>query len=446
MNKIFLVARREFLSRVQKKTFLLTTILLPLLIFVFYAMIIYFSVKTNDNLRIAVADEANILNGKINSKDDIAFEVLKNETVTSLNTALEQKKIDGYIYIPSTYNLMGKDSLQLKSNKAIGIITREKIQKSFDDVLEEKRLLSLNISKAQLDSVQHSNNRIKFATINGKSDDNTKAGISYIVGYISGFLIYIILFIYGTMVMRGVMEEKMNRIAEVIVSSVKPFQLMMGKITGIGAVGLIQFIIWIVIVFGLQLLLPLIFPDMLHQMQGQPIQPAGMQAMQAAQQMKANGGMNELMNSLHQINFTLIIGCFIFYFLGGYLLYSSLFAAVGSAVNEDPQDAQSLLLPITMPIIFAIVIMTKAVNEPNSGLAVFGSLFPLTSPIVMMARIAHGIPEGVTLWELLLSMGLLICGFLGTTWVAAKIYRTGILMYGKKITWKEMWKWAVRKS
>ncbi len=446
MNKIFLVARREFLSRVQKKTFLLTTILLPLIIFVFYALIIYFSVKTNDNLHIAVADEANILNGKINSRDDISFDIIKNESLESLNKSLEQKKYDGYIFIPSTYNLMGKDSLQLKSNKAIGIITREKIQKSFDDVLEEKRLLSLNISKAQLDSIQHSNNRIQFATISGKSDDNTKAGISYAVGYISGFLIYIILFIYGTMVMRGVMEEKMNRIAEVIVSSVKPFQLMMGKITGIGAVGLVQFIIWIVLVFGLQLLLPLLFPDLLHQMQGQPIQPAGIQAAQAAQQLKANGGMNELMNSLHQINFTLIIGCFIFYFLGGYLLYSSLFAAVGSAVNEDPQDAQSLLLPITMPIIFAIVIMTKAVNEPNSGLAVFGSLFPLTSPIVMMARIAHGIPEGVTLWELLLSMALLIGGFMGTTWVAGKIYRTAILMYGKKITWKEMWKWAVRKS
>lgn len=446
MNKIFIVARREFLSRVQKKTFLLTTILLPLLIFVFYALIIYFSVKTNDNLHIAVNDDANILNGRINSRDDIVFEVIKNQTNATLNKALENKKYDGYIFIPATYNLMGRDSIQLKSNKAIGIITREKIQKSFDDVLEEKRLLSLNISKAQLDSIQHNNNQIKFATISGKTDDNTKAGISYAVGYVSGFLIYIILFIYGTMVMRGVMEEKMNRIAEVIVSSVKPFQLMMGKITGIGAVGLIQFIIWIVLVFGLQLLLPLLFPDMLHQMQGQPMQPAGMQAAQAAQAMKDSGGMNELMNSLHQINFTLIIGCFIFYFLGGYLLYSSLFAAVGSAVNEDPQDAQSLLLPITMPIIFAIVIMTKAVNEPNSSLAVFGSLFPLTSPIVMMARIAHGIPEGVTLWELLLSMALLIGGFIGTTWVAAKIYRTGILMYGKKITWKEMWKWAVRKS
>lgn len=446
MNKIFLVARREFLSRVQKKTFLLTTILLPLIIFAFYALIIYFSVKTNDNLHIAVADEANILNGKINSKDDIAFEVINNQTPESLNTALEQKKYDGYIFIPRNYSLMGKDSLQLKSTKAIGIITREKIQKSFDDVLEEKRLLSLNISKAQLDSIQNNNNRIKFATVSGKADDNTKAGISYAVGYISGFLIYIILFIYGTMVMRGVMEEKMNRIAEVIVSSVKPFQLMMGKITGIGAVGLVQFIIWIVLIFGLQLLLPLLFPDLLHQMQGQPIQPAGMQAAQAAQAMKQNGGMSELMNSLSQINFTLIIGCFIFYFLGGYLLYSSLFAAVGSAVNEDPQDAQSLLLPITMPIIFAIVIMTKAVNEPNSSLAVFGSLFPLTSPIVMMARIAHGIPEGVTLWELILSMALLVGGFIATTWLAAKIYRTGILMYGKKITWKEMWKWAVRKS
>jgi ABC-2 type transport system permease protein len=446
MNKIFLVARREFLSRVQKKTFLLTTILLPLLIFVFYAMIIYFSVKTNDNLHIAVVDDAGILGGKIKAKDDISFEIIKGQEPATLNKALEQKKYDGYIFIPGNYNLMGKDSLQLKSNKAIGIMTREKIQKSIDDVLEEKRLLSLNISKEQLDSIQHNNNRIKFATINGKVDDNAKAGISYAVGYISGFLIYIILFIYGTMVMRGVMEEKMNRIAEVIVSSVKPFQLMMGKITGIGAVGLIQFIIWIVLVFGLQLLLPLIFPDLLHQMQGQPMQPAGIQAAQAAQAMKESGGMNELMNSLHQINFTLIIGCFIFYFIGGYLLYSSLFAAVGSAVNEDPQDAQSLLLPITMPIIFAIVIMTKAVNEPNSGLAVFGSLFPLTSPIVMMARIAHGIPDGVTLWELLLSMALLIGGFMGTTWVAAKIYRTGILMYGKKITWKEMWKWAVRKS
>ena len=443
MNKILLVAKREFLSRVQKKTFLLTTILLPLLIFVFYALIIYFSINSSDNLHIAVVDQANILNSKTNTKEDIEFIVIKNTPVFDLDKALEQKKYDGYIIIPSGYSLTGRDSLLLKSNKAIGLMTREKIQKNFDDILEEKKLQALNISKAQLDSFQHVNNKIEFTTVNGKTDDNKKAGISYAVGYISGFLIYIILFIYGTMVMRGVMEEKMNRIAEVIVSSVKPFQLMMGKITGIGAVGLIQFIIWIILVFGLQLSLTLIFPDLLHHMQSQPIQPGGMQAAQAVQNA---GGINEIMEGISQVNFTLIISCFIFYFLGGYLLYSSLFAAVGSAVNEDPQDAQSLLLPITMPIIFGIVIMTKAVNEPNSSLAVFGSLFPLTSPIVMMARIAHGVPEGVSLWELFLSMGLLIAGFMGTTWIAAKIYRTGILMYGKKITWKEMWKWAIRKN
>ncbi|MBL7752503.1 MAG: ABC transporter permease, partial [Chitinophagaceae bacterium] len=166
--------------------------------------------------------------------------------------------------------------------------------------------------------------------------------------------------------------------------------------------------------------------------------PQMAQAGQAAQQ---SGGMAGLFDGLRQVNFGLIFGCFLFYFLGGYLLYSSLFAAVGSAVNEDPQDAQSLLLPITMPIIFAIVIMMKTVNEPNSGLAIFGSMFPLTSPIVMMARVAHGIPDGVTWLQLIISMALLIGGFLSTTWLAGKIYRTGILLYGKKVTWREMLKW-----
>ena len=216
---------------------------------------------------------------------------------------------------------------------------------------------------------------------------------------------------------------------------------MMGKISGIGAVGLIQFLIWVVLVFGLQLLLPVIFPQMAGH--AQAIQPAGAQAAQAVQ---SSGMMSQLASGMSQVNFPLIIGCFVFYFLGGYFLYSSLFAAVGSAVNEDPQDAQSLLFPIMMPIIFAMVIMTKAVNDPNSALAVFGSIFPLTSPIVMMARIAHGIPDGVTYFQLAASMISLVLGFLGTTWLAGKIYRVGILMYGKKPSWKEMFKWAFRKS
>jgi ABC-2 type transport system permease protein len=443
MNKILLVARREFLTRVQKKTFLLTTIGLPLIIFGFYAMIIYFSVKTTDNFRVAVADKANIFNNKIESKDgEVIFEFVQADSA-SLPELVKSKKYSASLYVPASFTLEGTDSLQFKSDKAVGLMTREKIQRRINKALEDKRYESLHISKAQIDSLNQERELIKFSSSNGKTDNDTKVGVSYAVGMISGFMIYIILFIYGTMVMRGVMEEKVSRIAEVIISSVKPFQLMMGKITGIGAVGLIQFLIWIILVFGLQFAIAMLFPSLTESMQGQPIQPAGMQA---AQVMKSSGAMNGLMDGLATINFPFIIGCFIFYFIGGYLLYSSLFAAVGSAVNEDPQDAQSLLLPITMPIIFAIVIMTKAVNDPNSSLAIFGSLFPLTSPIVMMARVAHGVPDGVTYFQLGLSMLFLILGFLGTTWLAAKIYRTGILMYGKKITWKEMMKWAFKKS
>jgi ABC-2 type transport system permease protein len=193
----------------------------------------------------------------------------------------------------------------------------------------------------------------------------------------------------------------------------------------------------------LQLLLPLIFPDMLQQTQNMPMQP-GMVG--AANTLKQTGVMDNLNAVIAQINFPLIIGCFLFYFLGGYFIYAALFAAVGSTVNEDPQDAQSLIIPITMPIVFAMVIMMQAVNDPNTPLAIFGSLFPLTSPIVMMARIAYGVPNGVPVWQLLLSMIFLIAGFIGTTWFAGKIYRTGILMYGKKVTWKEIIKWAFRKG
>jgi ABC-2 type transport system permease protein len=445
MNKILLVARREFLTRVQKKTFLLTTIGLPLLIFGLYALIIFFTVKNTKDFKIAVADEANVFQGALKDKDgEIIFSSLKNISKTDLDKQLENKKYDAYIFVPANFNIINNaDSLRITAAKSVGFLTQEKIQRRINAALEERRLLSgLNISKATLDSLQKTN-QIVFSNITGDKQGNEKSGISYAVGMISGFLIYIILFIYGTMVMRGVMEEKTNRIAEVIVSSVKPFQLMMGKILGIGSVGLIQFLIWIILVMGLQLLLPLFFPDMLQQMQNQPIQPGMVAATNAIQH---SGAMNNLNAVIQQINFPLIIGCFVFYFLGGYFMYAALFAAVGSTVNEDPQDAQSLILPITMPIIFAMVIMMQAVNEPNSPLAIFGSLFPLTSPIVMMARIAHGIPDGVTVMQLILSMAFLILGFIGTTWFAGKIYRTGILMYGKKVTWKEIMKWAFKKA
>lgn len=436
-----LIAKRELLTRIRKKTFLLSTILLPLVIFLFYGLIIYFSVKGDDGFNIAVADKANLFQGKIQSKGDVVFTFMNNETETSLRDKIIKKQIDAYVFIPEGTTIENFDTLKFISGKKVGLTSRERIERRLNNSLEEKRLIALNISKNALDSIQNKTNHFVFSTLEGKEEEDGNVGVSYAVGFISGFLIYIILFIYGTMVMRGVMEEKVSRIAEVIISSVKPFQLMMGKIFGIGAVGLIQFFIWMVLIIGLQFVLVLMFPA---------IDPAQVQAQ--AGSMGMNGGNNagaavlEIRNNLASINFPLILGCFVFYFLGGYLLYSSLFAAVGSSVNEDPQDAQSLMLPITMPIIFGIVIMTKAVNAPYSSLSVFGSLFPLTSPIVMMARVAHGIPGGVTWWELLLSMLFLVIGFIGTTWLAAKIYRTGILMYGKKPTWKELWKWAFAKN
>ena len=441
MKKILLVAQRELLTRIKKKTFLLTTILLPLIIFGFYGLIIYFSVKGDDGLTIVVADKANIFNGKLEGKGDLKFSLKPTETEASLRDQLTKETIDAYMVVPENTTILNFDSLRFVSGKKIGLISRDKIEHEINSRLEEKRLMALNISKAQLDSIQNKQSHLSFSTLQGTTEDDANVGVSYGVGFISGFLIYIVLFIYGSMVMRGVMEEKVNRIAEIIVSSVKPFQLMMGKIIGIGAVGLIQFSIWIILMLILQTVLLAFFPGIdASQIQAQT---GGMAGGSSA---ATNSAMAEVMNNLSTINFPLIAGCFIFYFLGGYLLYSSLFAAVGSAVNKDPQDAQSLMLPITMPIIFGIVILTKAVNAPYSSLSVFGSLFPLTSPIVMMARVAHGIPGGVSVWELITSMVLLILGFICTTWLAGKIYRTGILMYGKKPTWREMWKWAFRKN
>jgi ABC-2 type transport system permease protein len=224
---------------------------------------------------------------------------------------------------------------------------------------------------------------------------------------------------------------------------VKPFQLMMGKIIGVGAVGLTQFLLWIVLITVFSSVIGALIPhDVLLQASeaNKSIPVGNMQGNEALM------GLAKASNELSSVNWLLVAGCFIFYFLFGYLFYAALFAAVGSSVNEDPQDAQSLMFPITMPIILAIVIMVNAITHPDSSLATWSSMIPFFSPIVMMARIPFGVPGTVPYWQLGLSMFLLVLGFLGTTWLSAKIYRTGILLYGKKATWKEMWKWAFRKS
>ncbi len=251
------------------------------------------------------------------------------------------------------------------------------------------------------------------------------AELSNGIGMACGFLIYFIILIYGSQVMMGVMEEKTNRIAEIIVSSVKPFQMMLGKIVGIGMVALTQFLLWILFVLIIYNITRI----------------SGGGSMSAANQLV--GSIQAVFTS---INIPLILFCFAFYFLGGFFFYSSIYGAIGSAINEDVREAQSLSFPVTMLVIISIVLMTTAVNDPTGPVATWASIIPFSSPIVMMARIPYGVPGTVPWWQLGLSMALLVAGFMFTTWFAAKIYRTGILMYGKKASWKEMIRWAFRKS
>ncbi|MBC7829470.1 MAG: ABC transporter permease [Chitinophagaceae bacterium] len=434
MNKILLIIQREYLTRVRKRSFLLTTILVPIVIIAFYAAIIAVAVSdTSEKEKIAVIDEAQLFNGKIGSdqKSSITYDLIQNETFESFKKEYDDKGYSALLYIPAL-DISHPDKIQLQSQSAISLNVKKKIENKVDKAIEQKRLNNENIDPQKYESIK-SDISIPNTLDSGNGEKKSVEGVAYAVAFAAGILIYMILLIYGSMVMRGVMEEKTNRISEVIISSVKPFQLMMGKIIGIGAVGITQFIIWIVLIGLLQFTVPLLFPSLTGQ-----IPQTGTEGVPMASDVSM---ISKITEGLQSIPVGLLLFCFLFYFLGGYLMYASLFAAIGS-VSEDQQEAQQLVFPVMMPIILGFVILTKAIQDPNSGLALFGSLFPLTSPIVMLGRIPFGVP-----WtELFLSMALLILFFLFCTWLAGRIYRTGILMYGKKGSWKEMMKWAFKRS
>jgi ABC-2 type transport system permease protein len=388
----------------------------------------------NEHSKIAVIDNAHLFNGKVEKADRDAgqYVFITGQSPDSLKQQYISLGYDYFLYIPAADTATNYSGIQLFSKSPVSGTQKGRIEKTINKAIELKRLQSANISPEQYKAIQSDvsiENKIK----NGKEEKKNVAGVAQGVSFACGILIYIILLIYGTMVMRGVMEEKISRIAEVIVSSVKPFQLMMGKIIGIGAVGLTQFAIWVILMAALTLALPFVIPGLDPHAMQQAAQTPGMGA--------GNMGAT-LIEGLHSLQWGLVAFCFIFYFLGGYLLYASLFAAIGSVVSEDQQEAQQMVFPVMMPIILSFVIMSKTVSAPNSPLAVFGSLFPLTSPVVMMGRITYGVPVS----QLILSMLLLVLGVLFFAWLTAKIYRTGILLYGKKVTWKEMIRWAFRKS
>lgn len=444
MNKTFLIIQREYLTRVKNKRFILTTILTPLLIVGFIAASTLMAIKGKESHKIAVIDENGFFKGNLKNSREVSFEFPE-----AVDTTNYLKKGYSDIILMPKFDGTEKMNYIIRSEKRISIITEGIISDRINEAIEDKMLQDAGINKMKLDSI-HSQSQfaqLKAVEENGGSAKETNAALSYGIGFGSGMLIYITMFIYGAMVMRGVSEEKTNRIAEVMTSSVRPFQLMTGKIIGIGAVGLTQFLMWVILIMGLTTLAQAFIPNevleqvnTLQQYNGQMPGGGMAKAGDAAQQIY------KMQHTFSTANWPVIIGCFIFYFLGGYLFYAALFAAVGSVVNDDPQDAQSLMLPITMPIIFSFIIMTNAVQDPSTPIAVWASIIPFSSPMVMMARIAYGIPGTVPYWQLAASMGSLIGGFLLTTWLSGKIYRTGILMYGKKVNWKEMGKWAFRKS
>ena len=440
MNKTWLIIKREYLSRVRKKTFILSTILTPLLFAGVITIVTVISIKNVRHENVAVVDPGGLFKFNLVSNKAVSYDFR-----TDIDTGNFIEKGYSALLIAPRSGINQSTNVQVITEKSLSRVANEQIEKDISRALENNLISNeLRIDPKSIDSIKNRAEEIKVVPEKksdlGK-DTRSSFNVASAIGYITAFLIYITLFIYGVMVMRGVMEEKTNRIAEVIISSVKPFQLMIGKIVGIGAVGLTQFLIWIVLIITLTSIATSFIPhDVLQQVQQAQHQASG----SAQQTSDAVRTLADAKLTLSSVNWPLIIFCFVFYFIGGYLFYASLFAAVGSAVNEDAQDAQSLTFPITIPIIIAIVIMFNSINDPTSSLATWSSIIPFFSPIVMMSRIPFGVPDTVPYWQLGLSMTLLVIGFLFTTWLSAKIYRTGILLYGKKPTWKEMVKWIRR--
>ncbi len=431
MKKISIIIQREYLTRVRKRSFILLTLLIPILFIGISVLIGVLAVSSTGEKKVAIVDESGLFTGKLEDTKTLRF-TFEQRSLDSIKNNLSGYGYDAVLSIPR-FNINENASFLLFYDNEIGLDAQGKIEDKLNSVVSDIRIRDAGISPDQLKVI--SSGGVKVTPFNIKEGKESNNAIGLVIGYVCGFLLYMFMLFYGMSVMRSVMEEKTNRIAEIIVSSVRPFQLMLGKIIGVALVGLTQFLLWIVLLG----IFAAISTPLLGSLGTAAVDPAAMTGVVASS--TKQGEMLEVMKMLQGQNWLMIGGWFIFYFLGGYFLYASLFAAVGSLVNEDPQESNQLTMPITIPIILGFVIMSTAIKDPNSGLAVFGSIFPLTSPIVMMARIPFGVPA----WELILSAVLLVCGFIATTWMAGKISRTGILLYGKKVTFKEIGKWLVRK-
>jgi ABC-2 type transport system permease protein len=430
MNKIWLVIQREYLSRVKKKSFLLATLLTPLIFPAIMGIFIWIAVeeKENQSLRIIeVVDENNLF--FMESSDQYAFS-FSDRSVEEAKELVQKGDRYGFLLIPK---------IDLKDPKGITYYGEENpnmnlisyLESSLRKKIEDQRLYDSGIDPQILSEIRTSVDVTAITLDEEGGERVSDATVNYAIGFLAGILIYMFIFIYGNQIMQGVIEEKSSRIVEILVSSLKPFQLMMGKIVGIAGVGLTQLLIWIVLIGTLTTVVTGFLGMQMPQQQAMEMAQADMG------EAVPNGELGEILAVIQGIDFVTLVGAFVFYFLGGYLLYGALFAGIGSAVDA-PSDAQQFMLPVTIPLIVAYMgLFVFVLQDPNSTTSFWLSIVPLTSPIAMMGRISYGVP----FWELLLSMGLLVLGFLATTWLAGKIYRIGILMHGTKPSYKTLWKW-----
>ena len=436
MSNLSIIIKREYLTRVKKRSFLILTFLGPLFfaaLMIAPSLLMIESEKMESKKNIAVLDESGIFDGKIENTDANTFLYLDNENVDSLKNLVFEGIYDAVLYIPST-ELNIPVNAKLYSNKQIPMTLSSHIEREMKQVVEHQKLLASGIDPALVKASQTS---INVATIRMDEENGEKtsyAELEYIIGFVLAIIIYFAVFLFSNQVLRGVIEEKTNRIIEVIISSVKPFELMMGKIVGIALVGLTQFLLWIILTLGIYLVSSTLIlgPEIMS--------PSGTvmteQISQITETTQGQDIMLEAVNMVQSINFSAILWSFLFYFVFGYLLYAAMFAAIGGMVDNET-DSNQFSTVVSIPLIIALVCATAMINNPDSSLGIWLSMIPFTSPISMMIRIPFGVPY----WQVIVSLLILIITFIIITWIASKIYRTGILMYGKKPSLKEIWKW-----
>ncbi|RTQ50594.1 ABC transporter permease [Hymenobacter gummosus] len=444
MSKIWLIAQREYLTRVRKKSFIIMSLIGPLLTVALFAVPVLIAKMSDSGKVVAVADAGGLFAGKLpEAKDDISFTRVSSDLVTA-KAEFNKAKYDALLYIPKL-DISNPNGFQVFSRKGLGMALERDINRAVNNAVENQRLQKAGIDRTVLDNLK-ADVDLQTVSLSDEGERSSSTGISTGVAYAAGFLIYIFIFIYGVQIMRGVMEEKTNRIVEVVISSVKPFQLMMGKVLGIAGVGFTQLALWVVLSMGISSV-------MAGSMSPEKIAEDRMARTTAVARVdtpqdksaKKENMMAQFTQALDNadLNVPLLVGCFLFYFLGGYLFYGALFGAIGSAVDSET-DTQQFMMPVTMPLVLTFVVSQAILTtNPNGQVAFWMSIFPLTSPIAMMMRLPFG---GVPMWQLGLSMALLIAGFVGAIWLAGRIYRVGILMYGKKVTYGELSKWLFYKG